>query len=460
MYMKGQKVLVLGLAKSGLAATRLLRSKGAEVLVRDSADSPAIRQRAEEAKALGAKVELGGAFGPLGQFNFCVLSPGIDPRSPIVADAAKRGINIISEIEFGYRFLKCPVIAVTGTNGKTTTTSLIAHILKVGGINALAVGNIGNAVCDAVATEQMPEVMVMEVSSFQLEKIQRFRANVAVLLNLSPNHMDRYANLEEYAAAKARVMLNMRECDTVIYKEECADFISAELESCKARKIRFTAGKPLNGFEFGLRNDGVIVGWLPAANAARDAVVRLADTKLRGRHNAENIMAAAAVAMTFGLSRATIAEAIQSFQPLPHRCETVAMVKGVQFVNDSKATSLDALEKALSAFDAPVVLIAGGRNKGLDFSKLTQCIERRIKHLVLIGEASEAMARTWGAKVPFTRAGSMEEAVRAAFAAAGSGDVVLLSPACASFDMFDNYEHRGEVFKRAVALLEKEQNQA
>lgn len=460
MYMKGQKVLVLGLGKSGLAATRLLRSKGAEVLVRDSADTPALRQRAGEVKALGAQVELGGQFGPLGLFHFCVLSPGIDSRSAMVADVARRGINIISEIELGYRFLKCPVVAVTGTNGKTTTTSLIAHILKAGGFNALAVGNIGNAICDAVASEQMPDVMVMEVSSFQLEKIQRFRAHVAVLLNVAPNHMDRYANLEDYAAAKARVMLNMRECDTVIYKEECADFISSELETCKARKIRFTAGKPLNGFEFGLRNDGAIVGWLPAANAQRDEIVRFADTKLRGRHNAENIMAAAAVAMAFGVPCAKIVEALKSFQPLPHRCETVATVKGVQFVNDSKATSLDAVEKALSAFDAPVVLIAGGRNKGLDFGKLTQCIERRTKHLVLIGEASEAMAKTWGAKVPYTRAGSMEEAVRAAFRKAGAGEVVLLSPACASFDMFDNYEHRGEVFRQEVDKLEKELKQA
>jgi UDP-N-acetylmuramoylalanine--D-glutamate ligase len=459
MYMKGQKVLVLGLGKSGLAATRLLRGKGAEVVVRDDADSPALRQRAEEAKALGATVELGGAFGPTGTFHFCVLSPGINPRAKIVTDIARRGINVISEIELGYRFLKCPVVAVTGSNGKTTTTALIAHVLRAGGKRALAVGNVGYALCDAIAAEQMPDVVVIEVSSFQLETIQRFRPNVAVILNITPNHLDRYGRIEEYAAAKARVMRNMIEADTVIYKEECADFLAGELEACPARKVRFTAGKPLNGFEFGLRNDGVIVGGT-SPDSRREPVTALSSSQLRGRHNAENIMAAAATALVFGVSRATIAEALHSFQPLPHRCEPVATVKGVQFVNDSKATSLDAVEKALSAFDAPVVLIAGGRNKGLDFHKLTPLIERRTKQLVLIGESSDLMARSWGRSVPFTQARTMEEAVQKAFAAASAGDVVLLSPACASFDMFESYEHRGDVFKAEVAKLVQEQFQS
>jgi len=459
MYMKGQRVLVLGLGKTGLAATSLLRKKGAEVVVRDENDSPALRQRAEEARALGATVELGGTFASLGRVDFCVLSPGIDPRKPIVADLVRRGINVISEIELGFRFLKCPLVAVTGTNGKTTTTSLIAHVFQAGGWRALAVGNVGYAVCDAVAAEQVPDVMVMEVSSFQLEKIQRFRPNVAVILNIAPNHLDRYARIEDYAAAKGRLLMNMRECDTVIYKEEAADFLTGELETCKAAKVRFTAGKPLNGFEFGLRDDGTIVGGI-APGSTRQPVVDFANTRLRGRHNAENVMAAAAVALTFGMAREKIAEALKNFQPLPHRCEPVATLKGVHFVNDSKATSLDAVEKALSAFDAPVVLIAGGRNKGLEFNNLSPWIERRSKHLVLIGESQDALARSWGRSVPYTLAGSMEEAVRKAFAVARAGDVVLLSPACASFDMFESYEQRGEIFKKEVARLEIELKQS
>lgn len=460
MYMKGQKVLVLGLGKSGLAATRLLRAKGAEVWVRDDADTPSLRQRAEQARALGATVELGGQFPSGVPFHFCVLSPGIDLRSKIASDIARQRVPIIGEVELGYRFLSCPVVAVTGTNGKTTTTSLIAHVLRLGGWKAIAAGNLGMPVCDAIVEGRMPDVMVIEMSSFQLETIQRFRANVAVILNLSPNHLDRYARFEEYVAAKARILANLRACDTVIYREECADFLAGDLESCPARKLRFTAGKPLNGHEFGLRADGTLVGGIPAdavvphgTGPTREPIVALADTKLVGRHNAENLMAAAAVAMAFGMSREQIAQALRSFQPLPHRCEPVATANGVRFINDSKATSLDAVEKALSAYDAPVVLIAGGRNKGLEFAKLTPSIERRVKQLVLIGEAAEAMAGTWGGKVAHTRAATMSEAVRKAYDAARPGDVVLLSPACASFDMFSSYEHRGDVFRKEVGDL-------
>lgn len=454
MYMKGQKVLVLGLGKSGLAATRLLRSKGAEVCVRDEADTPALRQRAEEARGRGAVVELGGKFGEWQPFNFCVISPGIDPRSPLVTELARRNTPIIGEIELGYRFLKCPVVAVTGTNGKTTTTALVTHVLRAAGRNAVAAGNFGVAVCDVLNENQFPDMLVLEVSSFQLETIRRFRPHVAVILNLSPNHLDRYARFEDYVAAKARVLLNMCEADTLVYKEECADFLSGDLEACAARKVRFTAGKPLHGFEYGLTGDGTIIGGTPTA---RDSLLRMEETKLRGKHNAENLMAAAAVAAAFGVPKEKIVEALKSFEPLPHRCETVTTIGGVQFVNDSKATSLDALEKALSAFDAPVVLIAGGRNKGLDLGKMTTLIERRVKQLVLIGEASDDMARVWGRTVPFAKADSMKVAVQSAFRAATPGDLVLLSPACASLDMFESYEHRGEVFKQEVAKLSGQQ---
>src|ERR1051325_7984034 len=329
MYMKGQKVLVLGLGRSGLAATRLLRSKGAEVLVHDSADSPRLRERAEQARVLGAQVELGDSFKPRSAFTFCVISPGIDPRAAIATEAVKRRIPIISEVELGYRFLKCPLVAVTGTNGKSTTTSLVAHILRAAGHRPVAAGNIGYPLCDALMEPEIPDLVVLEVSSFQLEKIDRFRANVAVILNLTPNHLDRYVNFENYAAAKARIMRNMRECDTLIYKEDCADFIAGEIEACKARKLRFTAGKPLNGFEFGLQNDGMIVGGI--GGPGRQPIIGQAATPLRGRHKAENIMAAAAVALTIAVPRESIAAAIQSFRPLPHRCEPVATVGGVHF---------------------------------------------------------------------------------------------------------------------------------
>jgi UDP-N-acetylmuramoylalanine--D-glutamate ligase len=448
--LKNKNVVVLGLGRSGMAAASLLRRDGARVVVRDEGDGGVLKERANRLRQLGIRVELGNRFDSSTQFDFAVLSPGIAPERPIVREIVTRKTPVLSELELAYRFCVCPIVAITGTNGKTTTTELIAAVLEGCGQRAVAAGNIGHAFSDAVDEGVGLDALVLETSSFQLEKIEQFRPHVAVLLNITPDHLDRHGSMKEYARAKAGIFLNQTSEDFAVVAVPALRWLRKIGWEIRARIITVSAG----GQEADLWLDWVdgqtIWSRVPEC---RGILMRMEETNLRGLHNAENILATLAAGLALKLPVTQMRDAICSYCPQPHRCEFVASVNGVTYVNDSKATNTDAVEKALRSLAGPVVLIAGGRDKRLDFSTIKEVVAEKVKLAVVIGETQEKICRAWS-EVSCLRASSMAEAVRVATSHARSGDTVLLSPACSSFDMFENYEHRGNEFKRCVLDLQ------
>ena len=447
---KNRDVLVLGLGRSGMAAAALLQRDGAHVVVRDEGDTTELTERANRLRQIGVRVELGNHFDAAARFDFAVLSPGIAPERPVVTELRRQKTPVMSELELAYRYCLCPVIAITGTNGKTTTTELIHRMLETAGQRAFAAGNIGNALSDAVEQSAGLDALVVETSSFQLEAIEQFRPNVAIWLNLTPDHLDRHGSLEEYARAKARIFVNQTAEDYAIVSVEVRQWLQRIGVQPKARLLTFSAYGPTADLWVEAADGQTIWCRLPEANGI---LLKMDETHLRGLHNAENILATFAAGLALQLPVAAIREALASYCPQAHRCEMVAAKYGVTFINDSKATNVDAVEKALRALPGPVVLIAGGRDKGLNFSSIKEVIAEKVKLAVLIGETQEKIDRAWGDVTPCERAETMGEAVRLAVSHAHRGDTVLLSPACASFDMFQNYEHRGEEFKKEVLAL-------
>ena len=447
MKLSGKDVLVLGLGRSGMAAASLLQRDGARVVVRDDATDDLLQERAIRLRQLGVRVELGNHYDRSEHFDLAVLSPGIAPERPIVREVLTQKTPMLSELELAYRFCLCPIVAITGTNGKTTTTELIATILTGCGKRTVAAGNIGHAFSDAVEASAGLDALVLEVSSFQLEKIEQFRANISVLLNITPDHLDRYESMDDYAAAKALVLLNQQPEDTAVISAEALKQLRRMCLPIRARAITFSAyNHPADVWLDSSDND-TIWSRLPECNGI---LMKMSETNLRGAHNAENVLATLATGLALGLPVSRMREAICAYCPQPHRCEFVTEVDGVCFINDSKATNGDAVEKALRSLPGRSVLIAGGRDKGLDFASLKRVVNEKVKLAVLIGEAQNEMWHAWSKVVPCIRAFSMEEAVRVAASHTLPGDTVLLSPACASFDMFENYEHRGDEFKRHV----------
>lgn len=448
--LKDKDVVVLGLGRSGMAAASLLQRDGARVVVRDEADGAPLEERANRLRELGVRVELGSHFDSSARFDFAVLSPGITQERPMVRELVGKRTPLLSELELAYRFCLCPIVAITGTNGKTTTTELIASVLEHCGKRAVAAGNNGHAFSDAVEGSAGLDALVLEVSSFQLEKIEQFRANVAVLLNITPDHLDRYGVMDDYASAKARVFMNQTAEDVAVISAESVETVRKLGIRMRARAITFSAFNRPADLWLDWFDSETIWCRLPEC---RGVLLKMSETNLRGMHNAENIMATFAAGSALGLSMSEMREAICSYVPQPHRCEFVASIEGVTYINDSKATNVDAVEKALRSLPGRVLLIAGGRDKGLEFSTIKEVVTERVKLAILIGEAQQKIRRAWANGVPCVDAVSMREAVRLAASRAQRGDTVLLSPACASFDMFDNYEHRGEEFKRQVLSL-------
>jgi UDP-N-acetylmuramoylalanine--D-glutamate ligase len=445
--LRNKDVLVLGLGRSGMAAASLLRRDGARVVVRDEADGSELEERANRLRQLGVRVELGNHFDTSARFDLAVLSPGIAPERPLVADLVQKRTPVLSELELAYRFCLCPVVAVTGTNGKTTTTELIDAMLQRCGKRSLAAGNNGHAFSDAVENTAGLDALVLETSSFQLEKIEQFRPDIAVWLNLTPDHMDRHGTMEAYAKAKARILENQTRDDFAILSVTASQWAGKTGVNIKSRVITISAYGQEADLWVDWTDGQTIWSRLPEC---RGILLKLDETNLRGLHNAENILATFAAGLAMKLPIAGIREAICSYCPEPHRCEVVAVKDGVTYINDSKATNVDAVERALRAMTGPVVLIAGGRDKGLDFAAIKEVIREKVKLAVLIGESQDKLAAAWGRATLCARADSMRQAVKMAASAARPGDTVLLSPACASFDMFENYEHRGDEFKHEV----------
>jgi len=451
MELKGKDVVVLGLGRSGLAAASLLQRDGARVVVRDESTDDRLQERAVHLRRLGVRVELGNQFDHGARFDLAVLSPGIAPERPIVRELVTQNTPLLGELEVAYRYCLCPIVAITGTNGKTTTTELITAMLAGCGRRATAAGNIGHAFSDAVEASAGLDAVVLEVSSFQLEKIEQFRANVAVMLNITPDHLDRYESMDEYRRAKSCIFVNQQAEDTAVISAEALEQMQRLGIALKARPITFSAyNRPADLWLDWVDRETI---WCRLPEC-RGILLKMSETNLRGVHNAENVLATLAAGLAMGLPVSQVREAICAYCPQPHRCEFVAEIEGVTYINDSKATNIDAVEKALRSLPGRSVLIAGGRDKGLNYASLKEVVAEKVKLAVLIGEAQGKMWRAWSKAVPCVRASSMEEAVRLAASHAGRGDTVLLSPACASFDMFENYEHRGEEFKRHVFNLQ------
>lgn len=439
MDYKGKNIAVIGAGESGEAAAILLKEEQAMVTMLDSADLKKLRSKLEKLTPLGIALIAGAdADRDENHYDLGVLSPGIDPSTPLVQNFIRKRIDMIGELELSYSLCSCPVIAITGTNGKTTTTELVARMLNGCGVRTLASGNIGPAFAATVRKSPDLDVMTLEVSSFQLEEIRTFRPHIAVWLNLTPDHLDRYATIEDYRNAKLRIFENQTGEDFAVVNARDT------LPPLKAKKITFSAYQ--SGADFELR-DGVIC-------YHGDPVLKMSDAKLRGLHNAENLMAALGTGVAQGLKFEEMVPPLCSYMPLPHRCELVRTLDGVEYVNDSKATNIDALEKALMSETRPVLLIAGGKDKGFEFDSITDLVAQKCRRVMLIGEMAERIETLWRSRVACEKASSLSDAVMRARAGAGRGEVVLLSPGTSSFDMFKNYADRGNQFRAIVQSLQ------
>jgi len=438
----------VGLGRSGMALVPWFRRRGARVSVSDSRPAYEFAKWLESERESVERAEFGGNSADLmAQSDLVVASPGVSPASPALAEAVRRGIPVVGDIEVALAGCPARVAAVSGTNGKTTTTALLGHLLRTGGKKVEVAGNIGVPVASVVDSLTPDHLLVLEVSSFQLDTAPSFHPSVALLLNITPDHLDRYPSLDAYAASKARMFANQGREDLAILNRsdrKCA----AMAPSIKAR-VRWFDGKGHEADGSGLHD-----GWLVLCGGGTlTRIIPSASLPLRGGHNLENALAAVLAASAMGVSIEALAEGLRTFPGVPHRLEPVGCIGEVEFVNDSKGTNTDATEKALISFPEPVVLIAGGRDKGADFGPMTALVRERVRAVVLIGEAAEKMEKAWSGVVPVRRASSMEEAVKAGFELAAPRGVVLLSPACASFDMFKDFEHRGDVFREAVRAL-------
>jgi UDP-N-acetylmuramoylalanine--D-glutamate ligase len=450
MDLRGKRVLVVGLARTGVATSIFCAARGARVTASDSRGESEIGEAVAKLKQAGVTLELGGhREETFLEQDLIVPSPGVPPDQARLEAARAKGITIWSEIELAYRFVRGRLIGITGSNGKTTTTSLAEHILKTAGMPTILAGNIGAPLIGCVDQMRDDTSTVAELSSFQLELIDTFRPNIGVFLNLTPDHLDRHHTMEAYGRAKARLFENQTGEDAAaLNADDAATTVYApSLPRLYwfSRKKRVAQGAYVRGEEIVFREDG-----------REEILLKLEDIPLAGAHNVENVLAAAAAARLAGAPARAIAKGVRSFAGVEHRLEFVAEIRGVRYYNDSKATNVDATEKALEAFPGRILIILGGRDKGSDYTALQKPLREKAILALLIGAAADKIENQISGSVALERAETLERAVETAWHAARPGDVVLLAPACASFDQFQNYEHRGRVFKDLVGQLEKQ----
>lgn len=429
-----KSIAVLGLGRSGMAAARLLLLHGARVTVCESGESASLMERAELLRLEGATVLTGvSAEQDPTRHELAVLSPGIEETTSLVINVTGKGTPLIGELELAYTLCPCPVVAITGTNGKTTTTELTTRMLQRAGIRTASCGNIGTPLSELLTTGEAWDLLVAEVSSFQLETIQTFRPKVALWLNLSPNHLDRYPSMLAYRAAKLRIFQNQTSEDWAVVP------FGEDLPELAAHTVSFSTHSPKADLTF----EGTAISY----HGMR--LLDLTETQLRGPHNAANLMAAFGCGVALGADLEQMASAIVDYTPPAHRCELIKEREGVRWINDSKATNLDAMEQAIRSVDGELILIAGGKDKGFDFAPIAPLVRERVGFAILIGEMSHRIARDWE-PVPLAIADSLEEAVLLAAEKAGPRSTVLFSPGTSSFDMFRDYIARGEAFRRCV----------
>ncbi len=454
IMMRGRRVLVVGLGRSGLAAAGLLHGLGAHVTAADARERGALSEELEKLPP-GVRIETG-AHSPslLDDVDMVVVSPGVPLDQPLFEHARQRGVDVMGEMELAFRLTRpyrLPWVAVTGTNGKSTTTTLIDLMLKRGGYRVITGGNIGSAITaeirEPLEKGALGEVdyVVVEVSSFQLESVRDFSPSMATILNITPDHLDRYDGFNAYVEAKAAVFRAQTGEDRLVLNLD--DPVVGRLAgSARSRVFCFSRQRAADACLSG--------GWIVIrANGREERIVRTADLAMKGVHNIENALAASLNARLCGVDAGVIGEVLAEFPGLEHRMEFVDEVGGVRFYNDSKGTNVGSVRKSLEGFSRGVILVLGGRDKGSDFRSLREHVRQRVKGIVLIGEARDKIREQLGGLAPFEAAEDMDDVVERAFSMAGAGDVVLLSPGCASFDMFAGFEHRGAAFRDAVNRL-------
>ncbi|OGV97308.1 MAG: UDP-N-acetylmuramoylalanine--D-glutamate ligase [Nitrospinae bacterium RIFCSPLOWO2_02_FULL_39_110] len=447
MEIRNKNVLVVGLARSGVSAANLLCKLGAKVTITDEKRESELSENIRKLTK-GIYLKLGGHNGvDIANVDLVVISPGVPWDSPFLNRIRENGIRIISEVELAFKYIKAPLIAVTGTNGKTTTTTLIGEMLKKDDRNVFVGGNIGNPMCEEVLNGSSSELILSEISTFQMEGIETFKPHISVILNITPDHMDRHKSMTEYIALKKRVFINQNTRDYTVFNMD--DKITAALSNeGKGERIFFSRIREVDNGAF-VRGNNIIF----RRNRKEEIVSTLKDLKIIGVHNIENTLASVAVGGICDIPPRLMREVISEFSGIPHRMEFVREIEGIKFINDSKGTNVGATIKSIESFNEPIILIAGGKDKGSDYLPLKPLIEDRVKFLILIGEAKKKMASVMNGFRNILNAESFEEAVNEAFDKAEKGDVVLLSPACASFDMFRDYEDRGEQFRKIVESL-------
>jgi len=444
---EGRKIGIVGMARSGLAAALLARRMGGQPFVSDAKATSELTDATNLLAERRIPFETAGHSKRLLDCDYLVLSPGVPPTIEILARAADRGLPMFSEIEFASWLCRGLIVAITGSNGKTTTTTLLGEIFKADGRKTFVCGNIGRPFAEVV--DEIPEdgIAVVEISTFQLERIADFRPHIAMILNLAPDHLDRHGTYQAYKALKYRITENQTGEDFLILNQQDRDSMTDDVPTAATRALFTTVDSPTAAT---FVRDGYLYSRVSGSEVR---IIRTGDIGIRGPHNLQNASAAACAAMLLDVKPEAISSALTDFRGVEHRLEKIDRVAGIDFVNDSKATNVDSVTYALRSIDSPIHLIAGGRGKGASYAPIIEHGQGRIKEIVLIGEARDAMFHELGKNFPTQFADSLEQAVQICFEAATPGDTVLLSPACASFDMFETYEHRGRVFKAAVPQL-------
>ena len=450
MELKNKRALVVGLGKSGMAAALFLKERGARVTVSDTRSARELATQIPALLEAGIMVESGGhGLLTFRRQDLIVVSPGVPLETPEVAQALALGLPVIGELELASRFLAGKVVAITGSNGKTTTTTLVGKMFADAGLPALVGGNIGLPVIELVAESTGETWDILEVSSFQLETVEQFRPCIATVLNITPDHLDRHKTFERYAAAKARITAAQTEEDFLVLNAEdkAAQMVAAKT---RAQIFWFSSARQIKQGAF---VHGESLFFLAKEGGKPEPVLPLAEIPLKGAHNVENVLAAVCAAKLAGIASESIRASVAGFRAVEHRLELVRTLDGVEFYNDSKATNVDATLKAIASFPRGIHLILGGKDKDSDYTQLAPLLRERVEAVYLIGTAAEKIERELAGVVKMVKSGTLESAVASAAAAARAGDVVLLAPACSSFDQFTNYEHRGRVFRDVVMEL-------
>jgi UDP-N-acetylmuramoylalanine--D-glutamate ligase len=452
MELKGKKVLVVGLGKSGFAAALFLRRRGAQVTVSEQRSEQALSEEIPSLLEAGIAVEAGGhGLLTFRRQDLIVVSPGVPLSTPELVQVRALGLPVIGELELAARFLEGDVLAITGSNGKTTTTTLCGEIFKASGLKTLVAGNIGLPVIEVVDQSTAGAWSVLEVSSFQLETTESFHPRIAVILNITPDHLDRHGTFENYVAMKERIFANQTGEDYLILN---ADDHATQQAAGRARSqvLWFSRSKIVRQGAFVLNG---IVMFRASEQGTSIPVLPLAEIPLKGEHNIENVLAAVCAACVANIPAEVIARTVATFQAVEHRLEFVTNIHGVEYYNDSKATNVDATAKAIASFPGNIHLILGGKDKNSDYTQLNALLEARVKAVYTIGSAAEKIEGQIAGVTRVIRVGTLEAAVDQAAAQAVAGDVVLLAPACSSYDQFENYEQRGKVFKQAVMARQR-----